>query len=98
MNIKATNYELLPALREKILEKIGGLDKYFDNIQQVEVEVGLTTNGQQKGKIYFCEVNINVPKKLLRCRKEYEDLNKAINEVKKVLQNELKQYKETVAG
>lgn len=94
MNLKSTNYELNPALKENIFEKFNGLEKYFDNIQQVDVEVGKTTKGQQKGDIYFCEVNVSVPRKLLRYRKEYEDINKAINEAKKGIQMEIKKYKE----
>jgi ribosomal subunit interface protein len=94
VNIKATNMELLPAVVAQVQEKIGSLDRYFNNIQQIDVEVGLTTKGQQKGNIYFCEVNVAVPKKLIRFRREMDDLTKAINEVKKGIQNELKEYKE----
>ena len=94
VNIKATNMELAPSVTELVQEKMGSLDKYFNNIQQIEVEVGMTTRGQQKGDIYFCEVNVSVPKKLLRYRLEVEELNKAINDAKKGIQNELQKYKE----
>jgi len=94
MNIKGSNFELTPGIKEQIDEKFGGLEKYFDNIQQVDVEVGLTTMGQKKGKIYFCEINVSVPKKLLRFRREAEDLSQAINDSKKGIQNEIKKYKD----
>lgn len=94
VNIKATNVELTSAIRTAVEEKFSGLDKYFNNILQIDVEVGLITKGQQKGKIFFCEVNVSVPQKLLRYRKEYEDLYKAINDVKKGIQLELKKHKE----
>jgi len=94
INLKATNFDLTPAIRAHVDAKLGGMDKYFNNIQQADVEVGKTTKGQNKGDIFFCEVNLSVPQKLLRFRKEYSDLYRAINEAKKGIQNELKKYKE----
>jgi ribosomal subunit interface protein len=96
VNIKSTKFELNSAVKSLIEEKFGGLDKYFNNIQQIDVEVGMTTKGQQKGNVYFCEVNLSVPKKLLRHRKESSDIMKVIGEVKKGVQMELKKYKETL--
>ena len=97
VNLKSTKLELTPAIKLLVEEKFGGLEKYFNNIQQIDVEVGKTTNGQQKGNVFFCEVNLSVPKKLLRHRKEESDLMKAIGEVKKGIQNEIKKYKETLS-
>lgn len=94
VNIKATNVDLTAAIKNAVEEKFSGLDRYFNNIMQIDVEVGLITKGQQKGKIFFCEVNVSVPQKLLRYRKETEDLYTGINEVKKGIQLELKKYKE----
>ena len=94
IKIKATNFELTDAIRDRVNEKLGGLDKYFNNIQQVEVEVGTETRGQKKGDIFFCEVNVSVPGKLLRYHRDFDDLYKAINESKKGIQNELMKYKE----
>ncbi|MEK7159439.1 MAG: ribosome-associated translation inhibitor RaiA [Patescibacteria group bacterium] len=98
LNLKSTNYELNAEIKEHIEDKFGELDKYFNNIQQIDVEVGLTRKGQQKGKIFFCEVNVSVPKKLLRFRKEFENMVKAINEAKKGIQMEIKKYKERLNG
>lgn len=98
VNLKATNLELTTVIREQVEEKLGNLDKYFNNIQQINVEVGVTTTNQQNGSIYFCEVNLSVPKKLLRFHKEFNDLTKAINEAKKGIQREIVKYKDQVLG
>jgi len=98
INLKSTNIELTAQIKSHAQDKLGGLDKYFNNIQQVDVELGVVTKGQQKGKIFFCEVNVSVPKKLLRYRREFESLEKAINEAKKGIQNELGKYKEQLGG
>ena len=94
VGIKATNMDLTQAIKDYAGEKLGGLDKYFDNIQQVDIEVGKTTNHHQKGDIFFCEVNVSVPRTLLRYRNETDDLYKAINQAKKGIQLEIKRYKE----
>jgi len=98
LNLKATNLELTNVIKDQVQEKLGSLDKYFNNIQQLDVEVGVTTTNQQNGQIYFCEVNMSVPKKLLRFRKEFDDLTKAINEAKKGIQREIVKYKEQNFG
>jgi ribosomal subunit interface protein len=94
VDIKATNIELTPAIKSYTQDKLGGLDKYFDNMQQIDAEVGKTTKGQNKGNVFFCEVNISVPKTLLRYREETDDLYKAINICKKGIQQKIKDYKE----
>jgi len=93
INLKAKNIELTAQIKEHVNDKLGGLDKYFNNIQQIDVEVGKTKLSQHKGNIFFCEVNVSVPKKLLRFRKEYSDIMKAINEAKKGAQQEITRYK-----
>lgn len=94
INLKATNMDLTPAIRAYVEEKLGGIDKYFDNMQQIDVEVGKTTKGQNKGDLFFCEVNVSVPGKLLRYREETDDLYKSINNAKKGVKNEIQKYKE----
>ncbi|MBI5077742.1 ribosome-associated translation inhibitor RaiA [Candidatus Falkowbacteria bacterium] len=98
LNLKSTNFDLTESVKSQVDEKLSGIDKYFGNIQQIDVEVGLTRKGQQKGKIYFCEVNVSVPRKLLRYRIESEDMARAINDAKKGIQLEIKKYKEMNRG
>lgn len=94
INIKSANMDLTEAIKNYAMEKLGSIDRYFDNIQNIDVEVGKTTRGQQKGDVFFCEINVAVPRTLLRYREETDDLYKAINEVKKGIQLEIKRYKE----
>ncbi len=94
INIKSANMDLTEAIKNYVMEKLGSIDRYFDNIQNIDVEVGKTTRGQQKGDVFFCEINVAVPRTLLRYREETDDLYKAINNVKKGIQLELNKYKE----
>jgi putative sigma-54 modulation protein len=86
--------ELTDAIKEHVNEKVGSLEKYFDNIIEARVDVGKTTDHHQKGDVFRAEVNLQVPGTLLRAEAVEEDLYKAINEVKNELQRQLVEYKE----
>jgi putative sigma-54 modulation protein len=99
IDIKGTNLELTQAIKDYVNEKIGSLEKFFDQILEAKVEVGLTTKHHQKGKIFRAEANLEVPQKhIIRAEAEREDLYMAINEVKDELQIQLKKYKEKMRG
>ncbi len=107
INIKSTNLELTPAIKEYIDEKIGGLEKFIQGIKDeqdfleegrspietwVEVE---KTASHQKGKIFRAECQIKIAGKSLRSESIQEDLHLAIDEVKDELQRDIKRFKET---
>lgn len=94
IKIKATKIELTPEIEALIGDKIGGLEKYFDNIIGCEVEVGRTTNHHRKGDVFHAEVNLEVPKAVIRASADTDDLIKSINEVKDKMRNEIIKYKE----
>ncbi|MFA6593862.1 MAG: ribosome-associated translation inhibitor RaiA [Candidatus Buchananbacteria bacterium] len=96
ISIKTTRIELTPGIETAINDKIGGLAKYFDNIIGCEVEVGKTTEHHHKGEIFRAEVNLEVPKKVIRAEAESDDLYKSINEVKDKMKVEIMKYKETL--
>lgn len=94
ITLHATGMELTEALKQYCNEKVSGLVKYFDNIQKAEVDIGMRTHHHQKGKIYYCDVNIHIPGKIVRVEKDAEDLYKAIDKVKDHLKVELQDAKE----
>ncbi len=94
ITINATNIDLTSSLREHAEEKIGSLEKYFDNIIKADIDIGKRSNHHQKGKIYYAEVNIKVPNKTLRVVKDAEDLYKAVDKVKDHFKIELQKMKE----
>lgn len=96
INVKATKIDLSPAIEEAINEKIGGLEKYFDNIINCDVEVGKTTDHHNKGDIFKAEINLEVPNKILRAEVVTDDLYKSINEARNILKLEITKYKETL--
>lgn len=106
--IKTTNITLSFALRTFIEEKIGGLEKFLEDIlkkidvfdgrkprAEAFVEVGKPSRHHQQGKVFYVECQIPLPQKGVRAEAEAKDLRLAINEVKDELQRQLKRYKET---
>lgn len=82
ITLHATGIEMSETLRLYAEEKIKSLEKFFDNIQKAEIDIGLLNHHHQKGKIYYAEVNVHVPGRVMRIVKEAEDLYKAIDKVK----------------
>jgi len=94
IHIKAQNAKLTPQAHDLINEKIGSLTKYYDNIINANVEVGLTSMHHQKGDIFKAEVNLQVPGKVLRATAETDNMPKSINQVRDILKRDLVKYKE----
>jgi len=98
INLKATNFELTPAIREYVEEKIGGLDKFIrnpDSSVQAWVEIGLTTRHHQKGDIYRAEIQIRLPRveNGIRTESERETLYAAIDDARDEMKRELLKIK-----
>ena len=82
INIRATHIELTDAIRDYAEEKMNSIQKYFDNIQHIDIDVGKRSEHHHKGVVYYAEVNVAVPKTMIRVVKESEDLYKAIDKVR----------------
>jgi len=98
INIKATNIDLTDDLRNYVEEKLSSLTKYFNNIIEINAEVGMDSLHHQKGEIFFCEANIKVPNNLLRVRKEEKTAFKAVDKTKDHLRVVLHRHKEKIQG
>lgn len=102
LDIKATNIHLSDRVRFLIEEKIskpvfelaGRIDERMDII--LDIEVGKTTRHHNKGRIWFAEANLDLPrlKKVLRANALTESLEASLDEAKDRLFIELKKYKE----
>ena len=93
INIHATGIELTEALKKYVEEKMTGLEKFFSNIQTMDIDIGLRNHHHQKGEIYYAECNVGIPNKLVRVEKDAVDLYKAIDKVRDHLKVELQDAK-----
>ncbi|MFA6426906.1 MAG: ribosome-associated translation inhibitor RaiA [Candidatus Magasanikbacteria bacterium] len=94
ITVRGTGIDLTDAIKDYAEEKISSLTKFFDNITNADIDVGMLSHHHNKGKIYYAEVNVNVPGKMIRVVKESETLYKAIDKVKDHLKVELEKMKE----
>jgi ribosomal subunit interface protein len=97
--IKGTDLDLHNDLKDYVNEKIGGLEKFTENVGgdaiTARVELARTTrHHQHSNSIYKAEVNLQLPKKMLRSVVESDDVYKAIDEVKDELKEMINNYKD----
>ncbi len=95
INIKATNIELTPAIKDYVDKKIAVLHKYIEkeNEPHVQVEVGKTSNHHKGGDIFRAEIKISGGGMNLYAVSEKNDLYAAIDIVKDELIHELQHKK-----
>ena len=99
INIKATNMELTPAIRDFTEKKISGLAKFIgrdDEAVKVFVEVGTTTRHHHSGDIFRAEIQITAPRleKGIRTEAIDNDLYTAIEKAKDEIKLELTKTKD----
>lgn len=84
------------AIADYAQEKMDMLDKYLGSTPVIncDMEVEKIVGGQNKGDIFRAEVNLEVPRELLRVEKTADDLYKAIDKVKDHLDEMIVKYKE----
>lgn len=94
INIRAIGMELTPAIRQYAEEKFTSLEKFANDIMQIDVDLGKATNHHNKGKIMHCAVVMQLKGEVIKIEREAEDLYKAIDKVKDHLRETLAQKKE----
>lgn len=88
IKIKATNMELTDAIKQFVYEKLDGLDKFYPQLQLLEVE--LKADDKHRKGYFYAEINATVPGKLLRATEKNEDLYAAIDLSKDAIERQLR--------
>ena len=96
INLKTTHLELTEAIRNYAQSKMDMLEKYLGNIQVIncDLELEKSVGGQNKGEIFRAEINLQIPRGILRVEKTEADLYKAIDKVKDHLEEIIISYRE----
>ncbi|MBZ1348809.1 MAG: ribosome-associated translation inhibitor RaiA [Candidatus Liptonbacteria bacterium] len=98
INIKITNFDLTPAIKQYIEKKLNYLDKFLSRYTtkgeaEVDFEVGRTTRHHKKGEVFYAKANLKTPDGFFRANKTNDDLFTAIDEVKSCLLELIKKHK-----
>ncbi len=95
--IKTKNVELTEGLETVVREKMGKLEKFSKLLEndsfEIFVELSKETNHHRQGDIFMAEATIRLPQKSLMAKSHGEDLMKAVIEVTKEMEREIKKYK-----
>ncbi len=101
IQIKSTNLDLTPSIKEYIEKRIGALAKFVARYEEngtellARVEVARTTNHHHKGDVYYAEVNIDNSQNIARAECENSDIRAAIDKAEDILKRQLVKRKET---
>ena len=95
ITIKYKNIDPTPALDAYVERKIGSLSKFMKTLEAnreilAEVELARPNKHHNKGEVFYAEVNMNLPGKLLRASQKDYDMRVAIDGVKDDLQRQIK--------
>ncbi|MFH1291651.1 MAG: ribosome-associated translation inhibitor RaiA [bacterium] len=91
--ITGKDIDLTDAIKDYVDKKIGGLEKFYDQIIRAKVNVGIETTRHNNGKFFVAECRLEVPGNDLYASKNEKNLYKAIDKVKDYLDGELKRHK-----
>ncbi len=90
INFKVTNAEVSDQLKTVAEHKLESLEKYIGSSPAIcDVEFEKVTNHHQQGNVFRVEVNLEVTGKLFRAEATSESFEKAIDEVRADLENEM---------
>lgn len=99
IQIKATGFELTPALKKFVEDKFLGFEKYIgrwdeNNSVILRVEIAQNTKHHQKGDIFYAELNMDLPKNVLRIEEVGSDMYQAVEKAKDRLKNDVLKLKD----
>ncbi|MFA7662524.1 MAG: ribosome-associated translation inhibitor RaiA [Patescibacteria group bacterium] len=93
IQIYAKDIELTQAIKEYAENKIGGLDKFLENIIEAQIDLARTTEHHKQGEVYEASANLVVPGDKIHAAFTSENLYTAIDGLVDELQDEIKEKK-----
>jgi len=94
IDITARKFELTPAIRAHVEEKVSHLDKFFEKIGQVRVVLEVDDGHHRHGNVYGCEITLNLPEKAFLIGRAWtDDMHKSVNQSVLKVEDEIRTYK-----
>lgn len=98
IRVKATDFEITPAVRAYLDERIVALTKHLsgeEDVARIEVELGRDAGRPRHGaNIFFAEIIVIVPgRERIYARNNSESVNGAIDDVKEEVERQLRREK-----
>jgi putative sigma-54 modulation protein len=93
ISIKATNLILTPALKSHINDKMGTLEKYLREVNEIKVEAERERK-HKTGDVFRAEVMLIVRGKVMRAETKTDDMYSAIDLVVPKLKEQISKFKD----
>ena len=94
---KTTDFEKTDAIESYLTAKVEGLERYLTSIptpHEARIEIGKETKHRKKGPFFRCEINLHLPKHMLRAESSAESLYAAIDITLDELKRQVVRFKE----
>lgn len=96
--LQPTNTTISDSIQALIDSKVKTLERFVSRFDQqaveARIEVGKPSRHHQTGMVFYAEINLKIPGKLLRAEATHLDLSSAVNEAFKEIERRVKDYKE----
>ncbi len=93
INIKGTNVDLTPSIKQYVEEKIGHLEKFLGKIESAKVELERDRH-HHTGNVMRAEVMLIVGGKVMRADASSEDMYASIDMVVPKLKEQISKFKD----
>jgi len=94
LQIEGRHFKITDSIQQRVEEKLGRLEKYFDGIHRLHVILDIEDARREDARRQTVELVCTVARRTtLVAKGEAEDLYAAIDKAEKKLEGELKKYK-----
>jgi putative sigma-54 modulation protein len=93
LNIKGKNLDVTEPLKDYVTDKIGRLDRYLPNIDEIRVELSVQKARSSQDR-HVVQVTMRSNSTILRAEERNADIFAAIDTVRDKLQRQIKRFKE----
>lgn len=97
VEIQGTNMDLTEAIKDRLYDRLTKISDLLGDTEPADIraDLGKTSEGQNKGRIFRAELNLQLPGALLRAEEIQEDLYASIDLCVKDLRRQVIKWKET---
>lgn len=98
--LQGKNITISDSINTLVETKIKALERFVSRFDadavEARVEVGKPSRHHHSGPVFYAEVNLKIPGKLLRAEATHLDLIYAVNETFKELERQIKDHKDRI--
>lgn len=100
--LQVTNISISDSIRSLVESKVEAMERFVSRFDpeavEARIEVGRPSRHHHAGPVFYAEINLKVPGKLLRAEANHLDFPSAVNEAFKEMERQIKDYKERLTA